>query len=76
MAKQVARQRGDDYQAFLFWLFAARMLRSTSKIIEVGFEVSKYKSLDELEMADCLLRQCVESRGLVEKTKAAAARRT
>jgi len=43
-----ARQQGDDYQAYHFWMLAAEMLRPTAKIAEVGYEVGDYKSFDDV----------------------------
>lgn len=43
-----ARQYGDDYQAYQFWMIAADMLRPTAKIAEVGYEVGDYKSFDDV----------------------------
>jgi len=49
MSKAVtARQQGDDYQAYHFWMLAAEMLRPTAKIAEVGYEVGGYKSFDDV----------------------------
>jgi hypothetical protein len=31
-----ARQQGDDYQGYHFWMLAAEMLRPTAKIAEVN----------------------------------------
>ena len=43
-----ARQQGDDYQAYHFWMLAAEMLRPTARIAEVGYEVGDYKSFDDV----------------------------
>ncbi|QNN21732.1 hypothetical protein HED60_05425 [Planctomycetales bacterium ZRK34] len=43
-----ARQQGDDYQAYLFWMTVGDMLQPTAKISEVGYEVDLYTSLDDI----------------------------
>jgi hypothetical protein len=43
-----ARQYGDDYQAYQFWMYAAEMLRPSAQIAEIGFEVDDYKSFDDV----------------------------
>lgn len=43
-----AKQLGDDYQAYQFWMLAADMLRPTAKIAEVGYEVGGYKAFDDV----------------------------
>ena len=42
-----ARQAGDDYQAYRFWMSAADMLRPTSRIGAVGYETGAYRAFDD-----------------------------
>jgi hypothetical protein len=43
-----ARQSGDDYQAYRFWMLVADMMRRTSQIVAVGYEVGDYKAFDDV----------------------------
>lgn len=44
----VARQKGDDYQARLFWLEACRLFSSHSKVARVDYEFKGMKAFDDV----------------------------
>jgi hypothetical protein len=44
----VARNQGDEYQARFFWLGACRLFQSHTKVVQVGYEVDRIKSFDDV----------------------------
>ena len=42
-----ARQAGDDFQAYLFWIEACHLILQ-GEISRVGFEVNEYKAFDDV----------------------------
>ena len=49
MAKAIAaRIQGDDYQARFFWLQICRLFQTHTKVVQVGYELNDFKSIDDV----------------------------
>lgn len=44
----IARQKGDDYQARVFWLEGCRLFSRHSKVARVAYELKKIKAFDDV----------------------------